>query len=247
MSQKVHPFFKDVLKVLFYGSKRFYMWMSGLTFLALVGIYCYSIQLSEGLIVTGMTDQVSWGLYISNFTFFVGIAAAAVMLVIPLYVFGDKNFSHAVLIGEGLAISSLIMCILFVVVDMGRPDRLWHMIPKLGYFNWPQSLLAWDVLVLNGYLILNSFILFYLLYNKYNGVKPNKKIYVPLVFLSILWAIGIHTVTAFLYAGIKAKPFWNSSILGPRFLASAFTAGPAIIILFLSLIDQYANARYIAK
>ena len=117
MSQKVHPFFKDVLKVLFYGSKRFYMWMSGLTFLALVGIYCYSIQLSEGLIVTGMTDQVSWGLYISNFTFFVGIAAAAVMLVIPLYVFGDKNFSHAVLIGEGLAISSLIMCILFVVVE----------------------------------------------------------------------------------------------------------------------------------
>jgi Ni/Fe-hydrogenase subunit HybB-like protein len=240
-------FIKAIVTVFFIGSKRFYCWMSILTAILAFGIYCYSLQITEGLAVTGLTDQVSWGLYISNFTFFVGIAAAAVMLVIPLYVFGDKKFTHAVLIGEAVAISSLIMCILYVVVDMGRPDRLWHMIPHLGYFNWPQSLLAWDVVVLNGYLFLNIFILFYLLFKRYMGQKPNKRVYIPIVFLSILWAVGIHTVTAFLYAGIKAKPFWNSSILGPRFIASAFTAGPAIIILLLSLINQYTYARFKEK
>lgn len=241
---QTNHFFSDAIKIIFKGSYKFYLWMSALTVIACVGFGCYLHQLNEGLIVTGLTDQVSWGLYISNFTFFVGIAAAAVMLIIPLYVFGDKNFGNAVLIGEGLAVSALVMCLLFVVVDMGRPDRLWHMLPFIGYFNWPQSLLAWDVVVLNGYLLLNLFIPFYILRCKYIGKKPNKKIYVPFIFLSIFWAVGIHTVTAFLYAGLKSKPFWNTSILGPRFLASAFTAGPALIVMLLGSIQQYTFTRY---
>lgn len=236
-------FFSDGFRVIFQGGKSFYLWMSILTLVAVHGLICYSQQLTYGLAVTGMSDHVSWGLYISNFTFFVGVAAAAVMLVIPMYIFGDRNFKNAVLMGEGVAVSALVMCLLFVVADMGRPDRLWHMIPFIGRFNWPNSLLAWDVIVLNGYLLLNLLIPFYLLFKRYKQEEANPKLYFPFILISVLWAVSIHTVTAFLYAGLSARPYWNTSILGPRFLASAFSAGPAFIVLVLAFIRKYTSYK----
>lgn len=218
------------------GSRRYHLWMGFLTLVMVVGAYAYSIQLREGLHVTGMTDHVSWGLYISNFTFLVGMAAAAVMLVLPAYVLGDVDFSRAVLIGEGLAVAALIMCLCFVVVDLGGPLRSWHLAPGIGFLNFPRSLLAWDVVVLNGYLALNFGIPLYILWSHFMGRKPNPKKYVPFVYLSVFWAVSIHMVTAFLLAGLPARPFWNSSLMGPRFLASAFAAGPAFIILMLSVV-----------
>ncbi len=122
-------FVKDALASVTKGSLGYHLWMAGLTFFMLFGTYAYSVQLREGLSVTGMTDYVSWGLYISNFTFFVGVAAAAVMLVLPAYVLKDVDFSNAVLIGEGLAVAALIMCLSFVVVDLGSPANMWHLIP----------------------------------------------------------------------------------------------------------------------
>lgn len=224
-------------------SRTYYLWMGSLSVLMLVAAYAYAQQVQHGLAVTGMNDIVSWGLYISNFTFLVGVAAAAVMLVLPTYVLGDADFSKAVLIGEGLAVAALIMCLAFVTVDMGGPARLWHMIPFVGVFNWPRSMLTWDVLVLNGYLALNVGIPFYILLSRYRGKKPNRKLYVPLVFVSVFWAVGIHMVTAFLYAGIVARPFWNSSLLGPRFLASAFAAGPALMVIILIAIQRFTAYR----
>lgn len=218
------------------GSRRYHLWMGFLTLVMVVGAYAYSIQLREGLHVTGMTDHVSWGLYISNFTFLVGMAAAAVMLVLPAYVLGDVDFSRAVLIGEGLAVAALIMCLCFVVVDLGGPLRSWHLAPGIGFLNFPRSLLAWDVVVLNGYLALNLGIPLYILWSHFMGRKPNPRKYVPFVYLSVFWAVSIHMVTAFLLAGLPARPFWNSSLMGPRFLASAFAAGPAFIILMLSVV-----------
>ena len=144
---------KDSLDVITRVSKKYHLWMGFLTLFMLIGMYCYSFQLDEGLSVTGMTDRVSWGLYISNFTFLVGVAAAAVMLVMPTYVLKDIDFKQAVLIGEGLAVAALIMCLAFVVADMGGPSVLWHMIPGIGVFNFPNSMLTWDVIVLNGYLL----------------------------------------------------------------------------------------------
>jgi len=223
------------------GNTAYHLWMALLTLFMLFGAYSYYQQINEGLSVTGMTDRVSWGLYISNFTFLVGIAAAAVMLVLPTYILKDVDFSQAVLIGEGLAVSALIMCLGFVVVDMGGPARLWHIIPGIGSLNWPNSMLAWDVLVLNGYLFINISIPFYLLYNHYNGKKPRKSVYLPGVLISVFWAVSIHLVTAFLYAGLPARPFWNSALLGPRFLASAFAAGPALIIIVLAVIRKFMN------
>lgn len=234
----LRAFFADALHEATTGSPVYHAWMGSLTFVMLVGAWAYGVQLRQGLVVTGMNDYVSWGLYISNFTFLVGLAAAAVMLVLPTYVLKDVSFPRAVLIGEGVAVAALIMCLAFVTVDVGGPHRLWHMIPGLGYFNWPSSLLTWDVIVLNGYLALNLLIPFYILFSHYRGRQPNKKLYLPFVFLSVGWAFAIHLVTAFLYAGLPARPFWNSSLLGPRFLASAFAAGPAFILVTLYLIRR---------
>ncbi|MDN5202310.1 polysulfide reductase NrfD [Fulvivirgaceae bacterium BMA10] len=232
---------KDGVSAATIGNRTYHIWMAVLTFFMLLGAYCFNIQLDEGLSATGMNDRVSWGLYISNFTFLVGVAAAAVMLVLPTYVLKDVDFSKAVLIGEGLAVSALIMCLAFVTVDLGGPARAWHLIPGIGRFNWPDSMLAWDVIVLNGYLFINLTIPLYILMSKYQGKIPNKNIYLPGVMLSVFWAVGIHMVTAFLYAGLPARPFWNSSLLGPRFLASAFAAGPALIILALQVINKYSS------
>lgn len=218
------------------GSLGFYAWMTLLTALSLVGANAWANQVATGMITTNMTDQVSWGLYIANFTFCVGLAAGGVMMVIPAYLYDDEEMHKVVIIGEAVAIAAIVMCLLSVVVDLGRPDRFWHMIPGIGKFNWPMSMLTWDVIVLNGYLLINLHIVAYLLYMRYLGRVPNPSWYVPFVFLSIFWAISIHTVTAFLYCGLGGRPFWNTALLAPRFLASAFVSGPAFIILVMRVL-----------
>lgn len=230
-------------KLSFTGNKRFYTWMALLTILVVMGARAYTTQYVQGLSTTGMTDQVSWGAYIANFTFLVGVAAAAIMLVIPAYVFKNKAMHDVVLFGELLAIAVILMCLLFVVADLGRPDRFWHMIPIIGVFNFPESLLAWDVVVLNGYLILNMHICGYLLWKKYRGEEPTKLFYIPFVFIAIVWAISIHTVTAFLYSGLVGRSFWNHAIIAPRFLVSAFVAGPALIVLALQFIRYISTYK----
>src|SRR5215470_19404045 len=223
-------------RIAFAGDWRYHLWIGALFIVCLVGLNAYAKQFVQGLIVTGMSDQVSWGVYIANFTFLVGVAAAAVMLVIPVYIYNNEELHDLVIFGELLAVAAILMCLAFVMVDLGRPDRFWHLIPVIGQFNFPASMLSWDVIVLNGYLLLNVHICGYLLYCRYRGRKPAKWFYIPFVFIAIVWAVSIHTVTAFLYVGLGGRPFWNSSIVGPRFLASAFTAGPALIILALQII-----------
>lgn len=231
-------FLLRMLRMAFDGSATFYVGMTALTAIFLVGANAWAHQLTSGMVRTGMTDHVSWGLYIANFTFGVGLAAGAVMMVIPSYLYDDEEMHDVVLVGELLAIASIVVCIGFIVVDMGRPDRFWHIIPGIGRFNWPISMLTWDVLVLNGYLLLNLHISGYLIYMKYLGRKPDKRWYLPFVFLSIGWAISIHSVTAFLYGGLGGRPFWNSALLAPRFIGSAFITGPAFVILLLQAIRR---------
>ncbi|MBK8477209.1 MAG: polysulfide reductase NrfD [Opitutaceae bacterium] len=225
------------------GNGWFYAWMTLLTAVGLVGLNAWAVQIRDGMAVTAMTDHVSWGLYIANFTFMVGLAAGGVMMVIPAYLYHDEEMHDVVIVGEMLAIAAIVMCIGFVVVDLGRPDRAWHMIPGIGVFNWPLSMLTWDVVVLNGYLLLNLHICGYLLYMRFLGRRPNPRWYVPFVFLSIVWAISIHTVTAFLYCGLGGRPFWNTALLAPRFLASAFVSGPAFIIIGLQILRRVAGVR----
>ncbi len=220
------------------GSKGYIIWMLFLVTLVLIGIHCYAKQLAFGLYTTGMGDEVSWGFYIANFVYLVGMAAAAVMMVIPAYVFKDKDMGKIVIFAELFAIAALVMCLLFITIDLGRPDRLWHLIPGIGKFNWPSSMLTWDVLVLNGYLLINLFVCWHYLSRKYRGLEVKTSFYLFVVFLSIIWAPSIHTVTGFLFQALVGRSFWHSGLIAPRFLASAFSAGPAFMILVFLILKK---------
>jgi len=240
---RIVQFITGSIRLTLHGPLAYHLWMSCLAILIVSGVLAYMNQLTEGLIVTNMRDQVSWAFYIGNFTFLVGVAAAAVLLVIPAYVYNWKPIREIAIFGELLAISAIIMCLLFVTVDVGRPDRVLNLMPFIGDLNVPSSLLAWDVLVLNGYLILNSVIVIHFLYCGYHKRPYNKTFVVPLLLLSIPAAISIHTVTAFVYNGMAARPFWNASILAPRFIASALCSGPAIMLILFQVLRKTTHIR----
>ena len=226
------------LRVVLKGTGAYYAWMALLFVLMAVGGAAYLAQFSEGLGVTNLKDQLSWGFYIGNFAFLVGVAAAAVVLVIPAYVYGWKPTKEVVLLGELMAVAAIVMCMLFVTVDVGRPEMVWHMMPFIGTPNFPFSMLTWDVLVLSAYLAVNLFVVTYLTYTSYLGRPYNARLVLPIVFLSIPLAIGIHTVTAFLFVALPARPFWHGAILAPRFIASAFCSGPALLLLIFMILRK---------
>jgi molybdopterin-containing oxidoreductase family membrane subunit len=229
------------LRIVLRGNAWYWTWVAFLVLAIAAGLAAWIHQMQHGLITTSMRDQVSWAFYIGNFTFLVGVAAAAVLLVIPAYVYEWKPIKEVVILGELLAISAIAMCGLFVTVDVGHPERLWHLLPGPGNLNVPSSLLAWDVVVLNGYLLLNLVIVTYLLFSLYRRRTPNKRFFLPLVLVSIPSAIAIHTVTAFLYNGMPARPFWNASILAPRFIASAFCSGPAVLLVLMQILRRFTR------
>ena len=231
-------FVKDTIAWSLSGGIVYQIYLCLLAAFMVLGVYAYVIQLKVGLAATNMSNIVSWGFYIANFTFLVGVAAAAVMIILPSYIFKDKDLHKVVIIGEVVAVGALVMCLMFVTVDLGGPFRAWHVLPVIGIFNWPSSLLTWDILVLNGYLALNLLVPAYILFCHYHNRQPNEKIYRPFVFISIFWAFGIHLVTAFLFEGLPARPFWNNPLMGPRFLASAFAAGPALITVVLAIVHS---------
>jgi Ni/Fe-hydrogenase subunit HybB-like protein len=231
-------FLKGCVRQVLTGGRAYKAWVAFLLATIVVGGVAYAQQLRYGLVATAMRDQVSWAFYIGNFTFLVGVAAAAVLLVIPAYVYNWKPLKEVVVLGELLAISALIMCLLFVLADMGRPDRFLHILPLIGTPNFPSSLLAWDALVLNLYLAVNVILVSYLLFKTYRGEAYDRRVFLPLVLLSIPIALSTHTVTAFLYNGMAARPYWNASILAPRFIASAFCSGPAVMIILFQVLRK---------
>jgi Ni/Fe-hydrogenase subunit HybB-like protein len=207
------------------------------------GAVAYGMQLSNGLVVTGMSDQVSWGFYISNFAFLVGIAAAAVLLVIPAYIFHRDDIKSVVLIGEGLAVAAVIGAMTFVIVDLGRPGPPAAHDPR----HRPLQLAGVDAgLGCAGAQRLprpqpGDSLLRALLPLPREGA-PFWSAYFPFVVLSMFWAISIHTVTAFLFAASTARPFWSIALLAPRFIATAFVSGPALIIIVLQVLRR--TTRY---
>jgi len=236
-------YWTDMIRYALSGGALYFAWLGVLLVLIGIGFAAYLVQLRAGLGVTNLSNQVSWGVYIANFTFLVGVAAAAVLLVVPTYVYHRKDIKEVVLIAELMAASAIVMCLLFVTVDLGRPERFLHLLPGFGHLNLPRSMLAWDVVVLTGYLILNLHVPGYLLYKLYRGQTPAKSLYLPFVFLSIIWAVSIHTVTAFLYGGFGGRPFWNTAIMAPRFLVSAFASGPAILIIVFMVIHKFTDVE----
>ena len=225
-----------MLETALMGKKRYWIWVTLLLSMIAVGFYAYLNQYNEGLHVTGMSREISWGLYIAQFTFLVGVAASAVMLVLPYYLHDFKRFGRMVILGEFLAIPSVIMCMLFIVVDLGQPMRIMNVI----LFPSPQSVMFYDMIVLVGYLCLNLVIGWTTLASERKGF-PSPKWVKPLIYLSIPWAISIHTVTAFLYAGLPGKHLWLTAIMAARFLASAFAAGPAILLILCFIVMKVSK------
>ncbi len=225
-----------MIEAVFKGGKKYWTLVGVLLAVVTVGFLAYLRQIDLGLSVTGLSRDVSWGLYIANFTFFVGVAASAVMLVIPYYLHNEKAFRKIIILGEFLAVAAVVVCITFVVVDLGQPSRVFN----LFLFPSPTSILFWDTVVLSVYLLLNIIIGWVTLDADSKELPPPAWIR-PVIILSIPWAISIHTVTAFIYAGLAARPFWMTALLAPRFLASAFASGPALLILLALLMKKWGG------
>ncbi len=218
------------------GSRRYWLWILGLCVVIATGGICYLWQLRDGMGITGMSRDVTWGFYIAQFTFLVGVAASAVMVVLPYYLHNYKAFGRMTVLGEFLAVAACSMCLLFVLVDIGTPYRAINML----LHPTPNSILFWDAVVLNGYLLINATITRVSLVAERKGEHPPAWIK-PIIYLSIPWAVSIHTVTAFLYCGLGARPFWFTAILAPRFLASAFASGPAFLILLMMVLRKFTK------
>ena len=218
----------------FTGSGRYWGWIAFLLVLIGIGFACYLRQLEYGLGITGLSRDVSWGIYIAQFTFFVGVAASAVMVVLPYYLHNVQQFARITILGELLAVAAVTMCMLFIFVDMGQPARLLNVVRYAA----PGSLMFWDLVALGGYLLLNVTITRVTLEAERCQTPPPRWIR-RVIVLSIPWAISIHTVTAFLYSGLPGRPFWLTALLAPRFLASAFAAGPALLILLCLLVRRW--------
>ena len=220
------------------GGRGYWAWVTGLLAVVCAGAWCYGVQLQTGLGVTGLSRDITWGLYIAQFTFFVGVAASAVMVVLPYYLHDYTLFSRVTILGEFLAISAVVMSGLFIFVDMGQPSRLVNVVRYAS----PGSMMFWDMLALGGYLVLNVVITRVTLEAERTGSAPPRWIR-PVIMVSIPWAISIHTVTAFLYNGLPGRSFWLTAILAPRFLASAFAAGPALLILLCLVLRRWWSFR----
>ncbi len=218
------------------GSRAYWSWVFALLVIIGGGVACWFWQFNEVLTITGLSRDVVWGLYIAQFTFLVGVAASAVMVVLPYYLHDYKAFGKMTILGEFLAIPAVIMCMLFIFVDMGMPNHI------LNVFLHPtlHSMMFWDTVALGGYLVLNIVISHFTLSSERREEPPPRWLK-PIILLSIPWAVSIHTVTAFLYAGLAARPFWMTAILAPRFLASAFAAGPAILILLAFFVRRIST------
>ncbi|RUM86885.1 MAG: menaquinol oxidoreductase, partial [Thermodesulfatator sp.] len=222
----------------FVGSRKYWLWVFFLLTLVGIGFLAFFAQLQYGLGITGMNRDVSWGFYVAQFTFLVGVAASGVMVVLPYYLHNHKVFGPVTVFGEFLAIAAVIMCLLFIIVDIGQTHRLFNVL----LHPTPHSMLFYDMIVLNGYLALNVICGWAALHGEYKGTKYPKWV-VPFIYLSIPWAFSIHTVTAFLYAGLPGRHFWLTAIMAPRFLASAFCSGPALLLIALLIAQKVSRFR----
>jgi molybdopterin-containing oxidoreductase family membrane subunit len=240
---KIVEFLVFCLKEMLRGGRAYYAWIGFLLILIAIGLAGYSQQAIHGHIVSNMRDPVPWGVFIGTYAFFVGVAAAAVALAVPGYVYRWKPIQEVVILGEIIAISAVIMCILFVMSDLGHPERFWHLLPFLGKPNIPTSMIAMNVMILNAYLVLNVVIVSYFLYCSFAGRPYNKVFFLTLMFVSIPGAISIHATTAFIFNVLPARPYWNSAILVPRFIATALCAGPALMVLAFQILRKVSTIK----
>jgi len=190
--------------------------------LAVVAVaFCaWLYQLRLGLGVTGMNKPVYWGLYIVSFVFFVGISAGGIAVASLSHLAGIEKFKPISRIAEVVAIISLILAMLAILFDLGRPDRLLHL------FIYPQfnSPLIWDVFVINIYLVLCVAMLYF-------GITQKAKLLRICAIISIPAFVLVHSITAWIFGLMKSQAGWHTAILAPLFIVSALVSGLALVIL----------------
>ncbi|CAK8723351.1 Polysulfide reductase [Candidatus Electronema halotolerans] len=240
-SQKPRAFASEFFSYAIKGGNLYYGWLLFLSFFVLVGLYTTYVQMTKGLIVTGATDQIIWELFISNFIFTAHIAAAAVLVVIPAYIYKREDMKHLAVLGEIIALTFVIIGLNFIMYHLGRPDRFWHALPGLGIFNFPNSMLTYDIIVLNTYLAINLVAVFYLLYKRYLGQPLNTMFYTPLIYLAVVWGPLIHIVTAFILSSNAPISAWHTAVLPFAFLSMAGASGAALVIILFLLIRKYSK------
>ncbi len=252
-----------------YGFK---LWMGFLITSFLICMYAYSIQLDKGLGVTGMGDYVSWGMYISNFVFFVATSLIGMLISSVLGLSGIKWSAPLARIAEIIALAFAAVAGLVIISDMGRPERLINVF----LYGRIQSPILWDVTVVTVYVLISALLLYLPLipdmkycYEKIDklpkylksiykalslnwiGSAEQKKIlHRSILILSVLIipvALAIHTVTSWLFAS-TSRTGWDSSIFGPYFVSGAFVSGTAAVIIAMAVYrNSYKLKEYITE
>lgn len=251
---------KDLLVHLISTSLKYKLWMAFLLLVILFGSYAYYRQIRYGLIVTAMRDYTSWGIYISNFVFFVAISLVGSLFSSILKLNKNEWTKPLIRVSEIIAVGAIICASVIIIIDMGRPDRFFYVITHFRI----QSPIIWDVIIISTYLVI-SVILLYIsilpdialcrdrlteipnwkkrLYRilAINWTNHPKQIAILNKLSKILWvavlpvAFAIHTVTSWLFA-TTWRPGWDSTNLGPYFVSGAFMAGAAVIIFAMYII-----------
>ena len=254
---------QDLLRHITHKSQKFKIWMIILIVIILVGIYAYSRQLRYGLIVTAMRDYTSWGIYISNFVFFVAVSLVGSLVSSILKLSKAEWATPLTRISEIIAVSAIICASVIIIIDMGRPDRFINVF----IFGRIQSPIIWDVIIIATYLVISILLLFVSLLPDIaicrdrltNVPKWQKTLYRItainwrgksrqveifhqatriLIIMVIPVAFAIHTITSWLFA-TTWRPGWDSTNLGPYFVSGAFMVGAATIIVAMYFIQKY--------
>ncbi len=244
--KKIVSFAADFGSYAIKGGLTYKVWLLFLLFLTVTGLYTAYIQFTEGLIVVGATDQIPMELFFANFIFTAHVAAAAILVVAPGYFYHRKDMKELAVIGEIIAMVFVATGITFILLHMGRPDRLWHMLPYIGHLNFPNSMLVYDTIVLNVYLYLNLIGISYILYKKYTGAFDTEALarwFTPVIYLAIIWGPLIHICTAFVLSSNARMGAWSTAVMPFGFLAMAGASGPSLIILLFLLIRKHTKLQ----
>src|SRR3990170_3757421 len=248
-----------LFKPILFTGKKFYLTVAILSAIVIWAAFIWIWQIWHGLGVTGLNRSVFWGVYITNFVFFIGVSHAGTLISAILRLSRAEWRRSITRMAEVITVLVLFFGVANVIIDMGRPDRLLNVI-KHGHFSSP---LLWDVCSISTYLTASTIYLFLplipdiaLLRDRVSGWR--KKFY---TFLSLNWqgteeqvkrlqkaigimavavipiAVSVHTVVSYVFA-MTVQPMWHSAIFGPYFVVGAIFSGIAAIITGMAIIRK---------
>ena len=224
------------------GSKHYFAWLAGLALLVVLGLYTYLQQVQHGLIITSARHLSPWAtLSYAQFPFFDGLAAGVIVVVVLAVLYGRADFQSVAVFAWALAGSAAIVSMASVLSMLGSLPRLVYIFPVVGTPNFPQSMLPWDVIALNGFLVLSLAIPGYLLYKRHHDEEPHPSLRY-FVYLAIVGAIVIQAVVAAILIVNPTRDLWFTALMAPRFITSALASGSAAMILILLAIRRIEPA-----